>query len=221
FCAVNPKFLAVVTEVAGGGCFAVVPINEVRRRTAVRFAARHDLLCGFTGRVDLVVGRVTGHTGPVLDIKWNPFNDNVIASCSDDCTVKLWHIPDGGVRGRGGTATLDEWLVDLHGHTRRVGHVEWHPTVDGVLVSAGFDRLLIVWNIAQGNAIRVLDMHPDSVYSLSFNRDGSRLATTCKDKKLRIIDPRSGKLIQLYLGMTKMNLVMNRPIGVAPEPHYG
>jgi hypothetical protein len=29
FCAVNPKFLAVVTEVAGGGCFAVIPINEV------------------------------------------------------------------------------------------------------------------------------------------------------------------------------------------------
>jgi hypothetical protein len=27
---------------------------------------------------------------------------------------------------------------------------------------------------------------------MSFNRDGSRLATTSKDKKLRIIDPRTG-----------------------------
>lgn len=31
FCAVNPKFVAVVTEVAGGGAFLVLPINQVRR----------------------------------------------------------------------------------------------------------------------------------------------------------------------------------------------
>lgn len=30
FCAVNPKFVAVVTEVAGGGAFLVLPINQVR-----------------------------------------------------------------------------------------------------------------------------------------------------------------------------------------------
>lgn len=40
-----------------------------------------------TGRLDFNASRVTGHSGPVLDIKWNPFNDNIIASCSDDCTV--------------------------------------------------------------------------------------------------------------------------------------
>lgn len=29
FCAVNPKFIAIVTEVAGGGAFIVIPINCV------------------------------------------------------------------------------------------------------------------------------------------------------------------------------------------------
>lgn len=29
FCAVNPKFLAIVTEAAGGGSFLVVPLNKV------------------------------------------------------------------------------------------------------------------------------------------------------------------------------------------------
>ena len=29
FCAVNPKFLAVVLEAAGGGAFLVVPLNKV------------------------------------------------------------------------------------------------------------------------------------------------------------------------------------------------
>lgn len=29
FCAVNPKFLAVVTESAGGGAFLVIPLHKV------------------------------------------------------------------------------------------------------------------------------------------------------------------------------------------------
>ncbi len=31
--------------------------------------------------------KVCGHSGPVLDVKWNPFDDYMIASCSDDATV--------------------------------------------------------------------------------------------------------------------------------------
>lgn len=75
----NPKFLAVVIEVGGGGSFIVVPINE-------------------TGRVGHHVSKVSGHSRPVTDIKWNPFNDNIIASGSEDCTIKLWYIPDGGLQ---------------------------------------------------------------------------------------------------------------------------
>lgn len=77
---------------------------------------------------------MTGHTGAILDIKWNPFNDNIIASASDDASVKLWYIPDGGL-----TANLTECLVQLTGHKRRVGFVEWHPTADNILASVGFD----------------------------------------------------------------------------------
>ncbi|CAG9856516.1 unnamed protein product [Phyllotreta striolata] len=170
FCAVNPKFLAVVTEVAGGGAFTVVPIN-----------------C--TGRLDFNASKVTGHTGPVLDIKWNPFNDNVIASCSDDCTIKLWHIPDGGL-----SMHLTDWLVELQGHKRRVGYIEWHPTAENILFSAGFDHLVIVWDVERGEAVNVIDCHRDVIHSMSLNRDGSLLATTCKDKKLRIIEPRTGRV---------------------------
>jgi WD40 repeat protein len=32
---------------------------------------------------------VGGHKGPVLDIAWCPHNDNVIASGSEDCVVKV------------------------------------------------------------------------------------------------------------------------------------
>jgi hypothetical protein len=41
-------------------------------------------------------------------------------------------------------------VVDLRGHQRRVGIVEWHPTAENILFSAGFDymvRGLFVFNI--------------------------------------------------------------------------
>ncbi|XP_065170648.1 coronin-2B-like isoform X2 [Atheta coriaria] len=170
FCAVNPKFIAIVTEVAGGGAFVVLPLD-----------------C--TGRLDFNASRVTGHRGAVLDIKWNPFNDNVIASCSDDCTIKLWHIPDAGL-----STHLTDWLVELVGHKRRVSYIEWHPTAENILFSAGFDHLVIVWDIEKGNAVNMINCHPDVIYCMALNRDGSLLATTCKDKKLRIIEPRSGQV---------------------------
>jgi len=37
--------------------------------------------------VDINAPRISGHAGKVLDIKWSPFSDLVIASCSDDNTV--------------------------------------------------------------------------------------------------------------------------------------
>lgn len=33
---------------------------------------------------------VCGHAAPVLDIQWCPHDDNVIASASEDCTVKVY-----------------------------------------------------------------------------------------------------------------------------------
>uniref|UniRef100_A0A8D8WS19 Coronin n=1 Tax=Cacopsylla melanoneura TaxID=428564 RepID=A0A8D8WS19_9HEMI len=190
FCAANPKFVAVVTEVAGGGAFLVLPIHR-------------------TGRLDFNSSRVTGHRGPVLDIKWNPFNDNIIASCSDDCTVKLWYIPDGGLSGN-----LNEWIMDLHGHKRRVGYIEWHPTAENVVASAGFDYLIILWDVGKGEALTVIDCHPDVINCLSFNRDGSRLVTTCKDKSVRVLDPRTGLVISVSLLGTRISQCVYSSLGL-------
>lgn len=34
-----------------------------------------------------------GHTAAVLDTDWNPFNDHIIASGSDDAKVFIWQVP--------------------------------------------------------------------------------------------------------------------------------
>ena len=47
-----------------------------------------------------------------------------------------------------------------------------------------------------GEEIRNLE-HPDIAQGISWNYDGSLLATTCKDKTLRIYDPRQEKVVQV------------------------
>jgi len=171
YCAVNPKFVGLVVEVGGGGSFIVLPIDK-------------------TGRVDHNVYKVSGHTGHVLDIRWNPFNDNIIASASEDATIKLWYIPDGGL-----SSDLREPLINLLGHRRRVSMLEWHPTAENILVSAGHDHSIIVWDVTKGTQVSRMECHTDTIYSMSFNRTGSYLATTCKDKRIRILDPRADKVV--------------------------
>ncbi|KAG8196324.1 hypothetical protein JTE90_013809 [Oedothorax gibbosus] len=173
FCAVNPKFIAIATESAGGGSFLVIPIERI-------------------GRVDVSLGRVTGHNGPVLDLQWNPFNDNIIASSSDDCTIKIWYIPDGGLQ----KTNLTQPILVLNGHKRRAGYILWHPTAENLLFSVGFDYNILVWDIGEGQLVNSLECHKDTIHSASFNRDGSLIATTCKDKRLRVIDARTGEILQ-------------------------
>ncbi|XP_006640279.3 coronin-1C-A isoform X1 [Lepisosteus oculatus] len=172
FCAVNPRFVAIIIEASGGGAFLVLPLHK-------------------TGRIDKAYPTVCGHTGPVLDIDWCPHNDQVIASGSEDCTVMVWQIPENGL-----TSPLSEPVVVLEGHSKRVGIVMWHPTARNVLLSAGCDNTIIIWNVGTGDAmIQLEDMHTDMIYSVCWNRNGSLLCTACKDKKIRVIDPRKEEII--------------------------
>lgn len=67
-CAVNPYFIAIEADAA----FIVIPLNT-------------------TGRIDFLRCKVIGHSGQIFDLKWNLFNDNQIASASDDCTVSFFY----------------------------------------------------------------------------------------------------------------------------------
>ncbi|KAI3353098.1 hypothetical protein L3Q82_019666, partial [Scortum barcoo] len=180
FCAVNPRFLAVITECAGGGAFFVLSVHH-------------------TGKVDPHQPRVSGHRGNVLDIKWNPFNDYCIASCSED------------------TTNLTVPWKELQGHSRRVGLIEWHPTANNILFSTAYDYQVMIWNLdcpeqVIKNPVRTISHHTDVVLSMSFNTDGSLLSTTCKDRKVRLMEPRSGNLLQGGVpGMSHREEAQGRP----------
>ena len=61
---------------------------------------------------------------------------------------------------------------------------------------AGSDNKIFIWNVGEGEAMVEIDCFPDIPLSASWNRDGSKIVTTCKDKKLRIVDPRTGAILK-------------------------
>ncbi|XP_072798691.1 coronin-7 isoform X2 [Vicugna pacos] len=124
------------------------------------------------------------HSDVVTDVDFSPFDDFLLATASADRTVKLWRLPAPGQALPLGPGLL------LGPEDAQVEVLQFHPTADGVLVSAA-GRAVKVWDAAKQQPFTELVTHGDLVQGAVWSRDGALLATTCKDKQLRIFDPRA------------------------------
>lgn len=147
-----------------------------------------------------------GHKGPVLDTVFNPFNKQQVVSCSEDGVILVWNIPEdfsfrSYVDENDNVKDITEPYKVLKGHTRKVGHVDFHPCAENVLASCSLDYTVKIWNIETGKAEITLP-HKDLVTSFAFNYNGTLMATTSRDKKLRIWDLRTQEVISEGPGHT-------------------
>ncbi|KAJ4170100.1 Coronin-like protein crn1 [Fusarium falciforme] len=171
---VNPEYLSVNWDASGGGAFAVIPLSE-------------------RGKVPDQIPLFRGHTASVLDTDWNPFNDNIIASASEDGKVFIWEVPKGFTLHTDAEDIVDVAPVSkLAGHSRKVGQVLFNPSAENILASASGDFTVKIWDVGTGQSPLVL-RHNDIVQSLSWNASGSMLVTTSRDKKIRVWDVRQEK----------------------------
>ncbi|XP_044537984.1 coronin-1B [Gracilinanus agilis] len=76
------------------------------------------------------------------------------------------------------------------------------PPSPGVFASATgrarprCDNVVLIWNVGTAEELyRLADQHPDLIYNVCWNRNGSLFCSACKDKSVRIIDPRRGTLV--------------------------
>ena len=127
-----------------------------------------------------------GHTGSVLDFDFNPFDDSLIASGSEDTTIKLWGIPEGGL-----TKNITEALVTLNGHSKKVTHLNFHPTASNCLLSASADQTVKIWDIEKGYEINSMSEATELFQGVCWNHNGDEYAVSSKDKSIRIVDARS------------------------------
>ncbi|RMZ81629.1 hypothetical protein DV737_g2365, partial [Chaetothyriales sp. CBS 132003] len=179
----NPEYLAVNWDATGGGAFAVIPTSE-------------------RGKLPDRIPLFRGHTAVVLDTDWNPFNDSLIASGSDDGKVFLWRVPENFSLRLDIPADAVEDIAPvgkLSGHPKKVGHVLFNPAAENVLASASGDFTVKIWDVEAGSAKLSLKVG-DVIQSMSWSANGSLLVTTSRDKKLRIWDARQEKPAQEVAG---------------------
>lgn len=135
-----------------------------------------------------------GHSAAVLDFEFNPFHDFIIASGSEDMSIKVWGIPEGGL-----TSNIKDPLVDLsNAHNKKVSLLRFHPTASNVLASVGGDSAVKIWDIEKGTEMgRLDDAHDQLIHDIVWDYKGDMYATSCKDKHVRIVDARSSKVATL------------------------
>jgi len=166
----NGLYFAVAVQ-GGGGPFQIVNLDK-------------------PGKIPGDAPVIQGHSAAVLDFDFNPFHDQMIASASEDQTVKVWGIPEGGLK-----ENIKEPLVDMHGHQRKVTLLRFHPTASNVLGSVSSDHTVKIWDIEKGTEMaQCAGAHTELINDLAWSWEGDNFATSCKDKNVRIVNARDGSV---------------------------
>ncbi|HAX90358.1 MAG TPA: type IV secretion protein Rhs [Cyanobacteria bacterium UBA11370] len=129
--------------------------------------------------------RFSGHNAGVYGVAISP-DRNLIASASEDNTIKLWK--------RNGTL-----LKTLTGHKNGVYAVTFSP--DGELIaSASEDNTIKLWK-NDGTFLKTFTGHTDGVYAVTFSPDGKFIASASEDNTIKLWK-RDGTFLKTLTGHT-------------------
>jgi WD40 repeat protein len=166
--AANYRYVAFPLETSGGGLFTVLP-------------------AGGNGKIGTSAPQFKGHSGSVLDVAFNPFNDNIIASAAEDATLRVWQIEcnDGVVKPQ------DKQLAIMKGHARKVTRLVWNPAVNGCIATFGAENSVKIWDVAKAQCVQTFKPGKDAQLDINWNANGNLLIFPMKDKKIHCYDPRA------------------------------
>ncbi|KAF0310731.1 WD repeat-containing protein 17 [Amphibalanus amphitrite] len=143
-----------------------------------------------------------GHVERAFQVRWNPVLEHVLASGSDDGTVRVWDTDSS------------ECLRVLSGHHSHVRGLAWCPALAHVLVSGSWDYTIRVWDARAGRCLHVIKEHAADVYGLSLHPARPLLLVSCsRDSTVRLWD-----LAPLFSRLHCRALVTDRAAEVLADP---
>eukprot|EP01125_Pyxidicula_operculata_P015031 TRINITY_DN507_c0_g1_i1.p1 TRINITY_DN507_c0_g1~~TRINITY_DN507_c0_g1_i1.p1 ORF type:complete len:1000 (-),score=293.97 TRINITY_DN507_c0_g1_i1:325-3324(-) len=201
--AVSSKWILVGWQSGKGGSLGVLSHSE-----GGKYAASWPVLAA--------------HTSQINDMSFSPFNPNQFATAATE--AKIYLIPEGGLRD-GGQAQLQATLK----HGKNVKSVAWNPVAQNVIATASEDGIK-VWDISsalrsengeQSGDEKVNIQVKDPLF-MSWNYDGSLIAVSSKDRRVRVYDARSGTLKKEWEAHTGPDTVRLLWFGHTPNtsPQY-
>ncbi|KAF8757885.1 WD repeat coronin family [Rhizoctonia solani] len=167
----SASYVALNWNSSGGGVFAILPVASPFRPLPI------------TSHVN---SRASSHSLVVI-----------LPLGGEDGRVLIWKVEESQFENWG----AEKWrprdfdpVATITGSGRKVGQVLFHPTAENVLASSTVgDGTVRLWDLADTNEAKIaLTGHTDTIQSLTWNPTGTLLATTCRDRKIRLFDPRAG-----------------------------
>ncbi|GFO47590.1 coronin [Plakobranchus ocellatus] len=167
-------YVAFNIDSSGGGNLGFLPLSASGRQSSVPI--------------------IQAHGDFVTDFDFSPFDDYLLATGSQDNKVSLWLLPDENDTT---VTNLSEPVLSLPLFDKRVENVLWNPQADGILACTS-NTTVKIYDVTGGDGKQVFEYsgHEDQIQSVTWQGDGNLLATSCRDKKLRVIDLRANAVVQ-------------------------
>lgn len=140
---------------------------------------------------------LSGHKKAINMLAFSP-NSRVLATASDDQTVKLWDAANG------------ELITTLTGAEGHIYDLRFSP--DGqTLATVSDDKKPRLWNVSAGQLQATLLGHKGKVRNLEFSPDGRTIVTGSDDGTAKLWDTATGKL-KATLTVTKYDGLFKRAL---------
>ncbi len=166
----------------------------------------------FTNSLDAPLLR--GHRKEITGLTFNPFHNNILSTTGDDCEIRIWNIPQGGIDNKNIAQSCSNSSIILKGHENEVRSIIFHPCADNILTTSSLDKTIRIWDINESKESICIrndesnsnsnsnnnnnNIDIDTALNISWNYDGTILGLSCKDKLSRLIDPRSLNIINTF-----------------------
>jgi histone-binding protein RBBP4 len=137
---------------------------------------------GGNGRQVQPLSIFKGHAAVVEDIAWHAKDSNLIASVSDDRTIRLWDIRSGATKGH-------DHIVD-NAHMGDINGISFNPVMEMTFATASADKTVAIWDMRNlRQRVHTLEGHTDEVYMVDWAPFNESILGSCSaDRRVAIWD---------------------------------
>uniref|UniRef100_A0A7S0HDQ7 Ubiquitin-like domain-containing protein n=1 Tax=Hanusia phi TaxID=3032 RepID=A0A7S0HDQ7_9CRYP len=123
-----------------------------------------------------VKANLKGHRMAVTSLAFNPLDENMLASCSTDKTIRLWDIASASQVGEA-----------MEGHEGWVLSLAFRRSDGAMLVSGASDKTVRVWNVSERKEVGKLEGHTGRINCVAFSpTDPNLAASASEDRTIRL-----------------------------------